>query len=114
MLVDADGVFARTCSGALRPCGSSWVAEWCGKGLAACVLCELDVPPTAVLGFLADNVSATFGVDGGRGGAPTTPGLTRCVMSTQPFWKRELVKSSMCRHNTIPSAVILLQDGGKA
>ena len=69
--VDANGVFARACWGALLLFGSSWVAEWCGKGLAVCVLRELDVPPTAVLGFVADNVSATFGADGG--------GPSRCI-----------------------------------
>ena len=71
VLVDADGVFVRTCSGALLLCGSSWVAEWCGKGLAVCVLHELGVPPDAVLGFVADNMSATFGTDGG--------GPSRCI-----------------------------------
>ena len=64
VLVDTDGVFVRLCLGALLLCGSSWVAEWCGKGLAVCVLCELGVPPDTVLGFVADNVSATFGADG--------------------------------------------------
>ena len=56
---------SHVCLGALLLCGSSWVAEWCGKGLAACVLRELGVPPDTVLGFVADDVSATFGADGG-------------------------------------------------
>ena len=64
VLVDAEGHFARACSEALLLCGSSWVAKWCGKGLAVCVLCEWDMPPTAVMRFVADNLCATFGAHG--------------------------------------------------
>ena len=112
MLVDADGVFARASSGALLLFGSSWVAEWCGKGLAVCVLCELGVAPDTVLGFVADNVSATFGADGGGGGgALAASGSTRYVVSMLRYWRQEPVRNTMCRHNTTPFTVTSLPAG---
>ena len=103
VLEDVDGVFARACSGALLLCGPLGARDGAAKDWR-CVLCELGVPREALLGFVADNVSTTFGADGGGGGAPPAFGSTRCVVSMRRFWKRELVGSTMCRHNTTPFA----------
>ena len=64
--VDALGIFAWACSGALLSCGSSWVAEWCAKSLAPWLLQPLYVAVSDVLGFVADNLAASFGSRGGK------------------------------------------------
>ena len=43
-----------------------------------CLLRELGVPPDAVLGFVADNVSATFGADGGGPSLCVWVHMARC------------------------------------
>ena len=66
VLVDALGIFAWACSGTLLSCGSSWVAEWRAKSRAVWLLRPLSVAVSDVLGFVADNLAASFDLCGGK------------------------------------------------
>ena len=66
VVVSPMGVVAQAWSGCAMVGASLWVAEWCGKALALWVLGELGVPLKSVRSFVADNMGATCGDDGGR------------------------------------------------
>ena len=61
LLIDAAGIVAFAYSGALLNGGSTWIAEWCVKGLDLWLVHHLCVAPTSVYGFRSDNLGASFG-----------------------------------------------------
>lgn len=68
VIADSSGIVATAHSGAMLAGGSSWTAEWLGKGLALWAIRKLQdlYPNTICRVYAADNVAAAYGSNGGR------------------------------------------------
>ena len=66
VISDDDGLLATAHKAIQSTAGSSWAAEWCGKGKCMDLLEHISWEDCAIGAMVADNVSATFGEDGGR------------------------------------------------
>ena len=64
MIGDDDGLLATAHEAIQSTAGSSWAAEWCGKGECTDLLEHISWEDSAIAAMVADNVSATFGEDG--------------------------------------------------
>ena len=111
ILVDAEGIMAWVYSGARLHSGSSRAAEWCAKGQALWLLRHLAIPASQVLGFVADNLGASFGSEGG--GGRSVYGWMQSVRFMPPFSLTGVWLGTTCLHSTTRTAKMRWPSSGR-